>query len=132
MINISIFFFFFALNNPALNLSQIHTHSHTFLRGFSEYETTPPVSCSAQKSHNYPFPHEPANPMGLTLTYIEFCHLYSYLLAQVTTISSLEDCNTIAFLYSYFYPILLKKKQLEIFLFKNNLLKTKAWINGKR
>ena len=59
--------------------------------------------------------------MVLTFTYIEFFHLYSYHLAQVTTISSLEDYNTIAFLYSYFYPILLKKKQLEIFLFKNNL-----------
>ena len=48
--------------------------------------------------------------MVLTFTYIEFFHLYSYHLAQVTTISSLEDYNTIAFLYSYFYPILLKKK----------------------
>ena len=60
--------------------------------------------------------------MGLTFTYMEFCHLYSYHLAQETTISSLEDYNTIAFLSSYFYPILLKKKkQLEVFLFKNNV-----------
>ena len=61
--------------------------------------------------------------MGPTFTYMEFCHLYSYHLAQVTTVSSLEDYNTIAFLSSYFYPILLKKpkKQLEVFLFKNNV-----------
>ena len=49
--------------------------------------------------------------MGLTFTYMEFCHLYSYHLAQETTISSLEDYNTKAFLSSYFYPILLKKNQ---------------------